>query len=476
MIGQQEIFRTSLLMSNKNFQTTKKTALRNCFLLFVMSFLINTEVLAHNGHFHHDLERNPDRELLDTPSFFPAPKFTQTGPYTGTDFKNSPEEVCMTQDPNRFEGSVFIFLRAERVDRSADVVNQFACIFNRRIIDTGETFVQNTGGIIAVCGFPPDELPKNTATAEYSHILGSIRHNSQVNYIRSTVSCHCPDGFILESSEEGDVCVRQVEIKECTEDNPVSINPCDIRTGAKYRAETDFSYGGFTLTRNYHSLNLVDVGFGVGWHNEYLKNLSVFAYVISIFEGTGRGEAWRKDDGVWEGDADSDYLFTESPTGFTVTLKRGDVHEYDLSGRLLSETDPQGKVKTYEYDAENRLIKVSNHYQQSISFAYSDDGKNHIIEVIDHQGVAYGYEYDANDNLTAVVFPDGDSDASNNPKRIYHYENTEFPNHITGITNANGERYATFAYNADGQAIESGLAQTSNSVGQQRVQLDFQSN
>ena len=43
----------------------------------------------------------------------------------------------------------------------------------------------------------------------------------------------------------------------------------------------------------------------------------------------------------------------------------------------------------------------------------------------------------------------------------------------TGITNANGERYATFSYGADGKAIESTLAPTTNSVGQQRVQLEF---
>ncbi len=128
---------------------------------------------------------------------------------------------------------------------------------------------------------------------------------------------------------------------------------------------------------------------------------------------------------------------------------------------------------SYVYDSSDRLITVSNHYQQSLTFEYSNDEKDHIISIIDGQGVRYGYEYDINDNLTAVIYPDTDADPNNNPKRIYHYENASFPNHITGITNANGERYATFAYNSNGQAIESALAPTTNSIGQQRTQLNF---
>ena len=73
-----------------------------------------------------------------------------------------------------------------------------------------------------------------------------------------------------------------------------------------------------------------------------------------------------------------------------------------------------------------------------------------------------------------MVYPDADADPLNNPKRIYHYEDTNFPNHLTGITDANGERYATFAYGVDGKAIESALAPTTNPVGQERVQLNFQ--
>ena len=104
MKGQQEIFRTSRLMSNKNFQTTKKTVLRNCFLMFVMSFLINTEVLAHQGHSHHDLRLNPDREFLNTASFFPAVAFTATGKANLSELAPTTNEVGQERYQLNFQG------------------------------------------------------------------------------------------------------------------------------------------------------------------------------------------------------------------------------------------------------------------------------------------------------------------------------------------------------------------------------------
>ncbi len=250
-------------------------------------------------------------------------------------------------------------------------------------------------------------------------------------------------------------------------------NPCQISTGAKFRNEVDFTSSSLSLVRHYNSLSLVDRGFGKGWHSAYFKQLEVTADSLTVFEGNGRGETWTKVGGVWQGDADSDYLITETSAGFTVTLKRGDVHEYNLAGLLLSETDTQGKVTTYGYDDQDRLTSVTYYYGQSITFEYSSDGKNHVTKVTDTSGVEYGYEYDANDNLIAVVYPDSTTDTSDNPRRIYHYEDTRFPNNITGITNVDGDRYATFSYNADGRAIESALAPTTNSVGQERVQLEY---
>ncbi len=251
-------------------------------------------------------------------------------------------------------------------------------------------------------------------------------------------------------------------------------NPCQVSTGAKFLNETDIASGSMTFTRNYHSLNLTDNGLGKGWHNPYFKGLTVSGDNLSLGSGTGREEPWGKIDGVWVGDADSDYLVAETGTsGFTVTDSHKNVSEYDSAGRLLSETDAQGRTQSYTYDVENRLISIANHYGVSLSFVYSADGKNHVTQVIETNGVVYRYEYDSNDNLIAVIYPDNTTDDSDNPRRIYHYENTDFPNHLTGITNVDGERYATYAYDSDGKAILTEHAQTTNGIGQERFQLSY---
>ncbi|MFP3387113.1 hypothetical protein, partial [Tritonibacter sp. SIMBA_163] len=39
--------------------------------------------------------------------------------------------------------------------------------------------------------------------------------------------------------------------------------------------------------------------------------------------------------------------------------------------------------------------------------------------------------------------------------RTYHYENLDFPQHLTGITAEDGRRYSTFTYDTIGRVISS---------------------
>jgi len=76
----------------------------------------------------------------------------------------------------------------------------------------------------------------------------------------------------------------------------------------------------------------------------------------------------------------------------------------------------------------------------SISITFTD-GK--LSSVTDGLGVEYVYEFEVNDNLVAVLYPDATpNDVADNPRRIYHYENTQYPNHLVGIPDENGDYYA----------------------------------
>ena len=174
----------------------------------------------------------------------------------------------------------------------------------------------------------------------------------------------------------------------------------------------------------------------------------------------------------WQGNPDSDILITENASGFQLTRANGAVENYDPNGLIQSETDATGFQTDYSYDVDGQLTQVTNSYGQSIGFAYTND---HITTVTDSFGADYVYQYDANDNLTAVVLPDlTPGDNSDNPRTIYHYENPAYPNHLTGITDANGDRFATYTYDADGKAITTEHAPTTNVVGQERFELEYQ--
>ena len=58
------------------------------------------------------------------------------------------------------------------------------------------------------------------------------------------------------------------------------------------------------------------------------------------------------------------------------------------------------------------------------------------------------YTYTSRGQVETVTYPDGGV-------RSYHYENTNFPKSLTGITAESGVRFSTFAYDAKGRVISS---------------------
>ena len=90
-----------------------------------------------------------------------------------------------------------------------------------------------------------------------------------------------------------------------------------------------------------------------------------------------------------------------------------------------------------------------------IGFGY--DGASRLVKLTDPAGGVISYGYDAQSNIASVTYPNG-------TQRLYWYNeqantnNTNLPNALTGITDENGDRYATYQYSADGKAISTGHA------------------
>ncbi|HEC18807.1 MAG TPA: hypothetical protein ENI97_05630, partial [Gammaproteobacteria bacterium] len=141
-------------------------------------------------------------------------------------------------------------------------------------------------------------------------------------------------------------------------------------------------------------------------------------------------------------------LVTVSDAGVPIALeytdKNGVTERYNLSGKLISITYLSGYQEALTYDEQERLVLVSSNSGASLGLTY--DTQNRIINIVDAGNRVWGYRYDESNNLEFVDNPDGTT-------RQYHYEDADYPNALTGITDERGVRYSTFSYDAQGRAI-----------------------
>ena len=145
----------------------------------------------------------------------------------------------------------------------------------------------------------------------------------------------------------------------------------------------------------------------------------------------------------------TDWLFTDTDK----TQER-----FDDTGKLLSVTDVRDTVQTLTYDTNDRLDRVDSDTGEFIQFTY--DTADRISTITDHSNRIWTYRYDTTGNLEFVDNPDGTT-------KQYHYEDPNFTFALTGITDERQNRYATWAYNADGKAI------LSEHAGTERVDLTY---
>jgi len=254
-------------------------------------------------------------------------------------------------------------------------------------------------------------------------------------------------------------------------------NPCQVSTGAKTRKEVDIIAPTLDLTRNYHSLNLSNSGFGNGWHTKYFKRLIPLMIDrenrVTLIDNGGNRVSWKS--GI--GDLDNKYKsFVQLPGlgGYELTFYDDTISKFDINGNLISENFANGRQFHYSYGSRNRLVSVGDEFGKELVFSYENNSLL-VSSVRDDSGSVYKYNYDGNNNLISVVYPDLTVDNDqDNPTRTYHYEDANFPHHLTGITDANGVRYATFEYDANGKAILSELAATDNVVGQERIEINYE--
>jgi YD repeat-containing protein len=181
---------------------------------------------------------------------------------------------------------------------------------------------------------------------------------------------------------------------------------------------------------------------------------------VTIRRNDGKAYNFQQSAGGWIADADVPDRLEELKdsanvrTGWRYTTADQSVETYTATGQLTSLADRSGLAQTLTYsDASTPitvapvaglLLRVTDPFGHQLNFTY--DAHSRLSTLTGPAGGIYHYAYDTNNNLIAVTYPDGTS-------KTYHYENTSFPHALTGITDENGSRFATYTYDAQGRGI-----------------------
>ena len=254
--------------------------------------------------------------------------------------------------------------------------------------------------------------------------------------------------------------------------NPAAGNPISVASGNKYEEVVDVSTAGpdpLRFVRSYNSTLTHDqTTLGWGWRH-HLEPRLWFNVTTRAVRPDGRELVFSLVSGVWTPDTDIPDRLTTNGTTWTYTDAQDTQEVYDSAGLLQSITRRNGYQQTLAYDANDQLQTVTDSYGRTLTFTYD---KGLLATVTDPDGHVIRYTYDATSSLFStpnrligVTYPDTTpADLSDNPTVTYVYENADFPNALTGIIDERGNRFATFAYDAEGRATMSEHAQGADHV------------
>lgn len=276
----------------------------------------------------------------------------------------------------------------------------------------------------------------------------------------------CPLGGLADP-ETG-----QCGIPKCNNDCPADggnqSNPIASATGNKRQREPDYLGAGvfpLEFTRYYNSHRVPDnkpQPIGVGWTHSYA------AKVVPMFAGSSvtRIRAYRPNGAIqtftlagstWVGDADVPERLTATVSSgalVSATYRRADdtVETYNEFGQLTTITSPEGFVQTLTYTGGSQLLRVTDPQGRTLTFGYS---AGQLTTLTDNAGAVISFSYSGGD-LVSATYP---NPMSGGNTRTYHYNESgqtggvSQPHVLTGITDENGNRYASWGYDANRRAV-----------------------
>jgi RHS repeat-associated protein len=189
---------------------------------------------------------------------------------------------------------------------------------------------------------------------------------------------------------------------------------------------------------------------GPNWRTPYDRYIQIpSTSSVAAERPDGQIVAFSLQSGIWTPDSDVDVRLSHAGSTWTLVDTDDTVETYNDLGTgvalLTSITARNGYAQTLTYDSSNQLASVTDSYNRSLSFTHQN-GRLNTVTTPD--GLVLTYAYNSNGNLSSV-------DYSTNPQtsQAYLYENSDFPNALTGIIDEDGNRFATWSYDGSGRTI-----------------------
>lgn len=237
--------------------------------------------------------------------------------------------------------------------------------------------------------------------------------------------------------------------KPADKTSPLVGNPCNVKTGEKYEVETDVELGWISFSRYYHSgIANTTAGFGPGWTHSHDIKLSISGANVALIDGSGYQLRFRQDGANYWATDNSGERLTQNGSQW-VLYRAASVMAFDSKGRLLSQQAENGTSLSYAYNSSGRLDSITHSTGRSLKINYDGDMAEASITSLSSAGVALvEYGYGPKRQIASATYP-------NSGTRVYHYEDTRYPLHLTGITAEDNVRFSTFAYDAKGRVVSS---------------------
>ncbi len=172
----------------------------------------------------------------------------------------------------------------------------------------------------------------------------------------------------------------------------------------------------------------------------------------------GQQVSFSSSSGIFTPDSDVDLKLTRSGSTWTLTDQNDTSEIYFTSGSegvLQSITQRNGYTQALTY-SHGQIAFVSDSYARTLTLGYSSGLLSTVSTPEFTSGLTFSYVafISAGTHLLSTVTY-ATSPATH---QTYLYENANYPYALTGITDENGNRYATWGYDNNGRGILSQLA------------------